>query len=180
LFQIIKNYCPGDKAKIKIQTTDSESGKAIKTILGITVTDESVLESIEKRKQNPRLNTQVYLEKEVDHLEDANIYLNNNDPKSELAIDLLLGTQGWRRFSFMDFDKFLLEKLENGERIGVVHPGKKEQEILSDEEISDDDQEEILKPQLNQLLFGGIGNVRALKKQEMLFDNDEEMKEKRR
>jgi len=50
----------------------------------------------------------IYLEQEVDHLEDANIYLLN-DEKSNIAIDLLLGTQGWRRYAFVDLDKFIEE-----------------------------------------------------------------------
>lgn len=40
------------------------------------VTDESVIGMIEKRKQPPRLPAMVLLETEVDHLEDADVYLS--------------------------------------------------------------------------------------------------------
>src|SRR5262249_31413657 len=39
------------------------------------------------------------LEKEVRNLADAHIYLDPSNPKAPLATDLLLGTQGWRRFA---------------------------------------------------------------------------------
>jgi hypothetical protein len=89
--------------KLKITAHDSKSGKKIENVVcGITVTDESVLESIEKRKQSPRLLSMVYLENEVQNLEDANVYLNNydgddneneNKEKKECGerLDLLLG-----------------------------------------------------------------------------------------
>jgi hypothetical protein len=54
-------------------------------IIGVTVTDESVVETIEKRKQVPNLISQVFIEKEVDHLEDANFYLSN-DKNSDIAM----------------------------------------------------------------------------------------------
>jgi hypothetical protein len=92
------DYVPGDKVNLRITTTD-EKGKPIGTIVGLTVTDSSVLEMIEKREQAPRLPVMVLLEKEVKDLADAHVYLDDTNPKAPLAVDLLLGTQGWRRFS---------------------------------------------------------------------------------
>src|SRR5437667_2942712 len=53
---------------------------------------------IEKREQAPLLPAMVLLESEVQNLADAHVYLDESNPKSPLATDLLLGTQGWRRF----------------------------------------------------------------------------------
>jgi hypothetical protein len=92
------DYVPGDKVNLRITTTD-DKGKPLGTVVGLTVTDSSVLEMIEKREQAPRLPVMVLLEKEVKDLADAHVYLDDTNPKAPLAVDLLLGTQGWRRFS---------------------------------------------------------------------------------
>src|SRR5207247_8506542 len=67
-------------------------------VVGLTVTDSSVLEMIEKREQAPRLPVMVLLESDVRNLSDAHVYLDESNPKAPIATDLLLGTQGWRRF----------------------------------------------------------------------------------
>lgn len=101
-----KSYSPGETAKLTIKATDS-TGKPVSALVGVTVTDESVLEMVEKREQAPRLPVMVLLEPEVKDLADAQVYLDPNNPKAPLATDLLLSTQGWRRFALMDLPKFL-------------------------------------------------------------------------
>ncbi len=101
-----KNYVPGDKTKLTVKATD-ESGKPVSAVVGITVTDNSVLEMVEKREQAPRLPVMVFLEPEVEDLKDAHIYLDPKNQKAALATDLLLGTQGWRRYGLMDIPKFI-------------------------------------------------------------------------
>jgi alpha-2-macroglobulin-like protein len=91
------DYVPGDKVTLRIATTD-DKGKPVGAVVGLTVTDSSVLEMIEKREQAPRLPVMVLLENDVKNLSDAHIYLDESNPKAALATDLLLGTQGWRRF----------------------------------------------------------------------------------
>jgi alpha-2-macroglobulin-like protein len=92
------DYVPGDKVTLRIATTD-ETGKPVSAMVGLTVTDSSVLEMIDKREQAPRLPVMVLLENEVKDLSDAHVYLDETNPKAPLATDLLLGTQGWRRFA---------------------------------------------------------------------------------
>src|SRR4029079_8355728 len=101
-------YTPGGKVTLDINTTD-ENGKAIAAMVGLTVTDDSVLEMIEKREQAPRLPVMVMLEPEVRELADATIYMDASNPKAALAMDLLLGTQGWRRFATVRADQFITE-----------------------------------------------------------------------
>ncbi len=98
--------CPGGQAKLNIKTTDAD-GKPVSAVVGLTVTDDSVLEMIEKREQAPRLPVMVFLENEVKDLADAHVYLDPQNPKAPLAVDLLLGTQGWRRFAFMNTTEFI-------------------------------------------------------------------------
>ncbi len=101
-----KQYIPGGKASVTVETTD-ENGKPVEAVVGVTVTDDSVLELIERREQAPRLPVMVLLEGEVRELADAHVYLDASNPQAPLAVDLLLGTQGWRRFAFVKTEEFL-------------------------------------------------------------------------
>ena len=70
------------------------------------MTNDSVLEMIDKREQTPRLPLMVLLEGEVKELADAQVYLDPANERAPAAVDLLLGTQGWRRFAFVAPAKF--------------------------------------------------------------------------
>jgi len=100
------DYIPGDRVTLRITTTDDRD-KPVGAMVGLTVTDSSVLEMIEKREQAPRLPVMVLLENDVKNLSDAHVYLDETNPKAPLATDLLLGTQGWRRFATVDVTKFV-------------------------------------------------------------------------
>jgi uncharacterized protein YfaS (alpha-2-macroglobulin family) len=100
------SYVPGDKAMLTVTTTDDD-GKPVGAVVGLTITDDSILEMIEKREQSPRLPVMVLLENDVKELADAHVYLDPANPKAPLATDLLLGTQGWRRFALENVDTFL-------------------------------------------------------------------------
>jgi len=102
-------YTPGGVAKIEVETTD-EKGRPISALVGLTVSDDSVVEMLEKREQPPELRTMVFLEHEVKDLADSHIYLDAANDASPRALDLLLGTQGWRRFAFVKPQEF--SKLE--------------------------------------------------------------------
>lgn len=99
-----KSYVPGGKVRLNIQTTD-ENGKAVGAVVGLAVTDESVLEMIDKREQAPTLPVMVYLENEVRELADAQVYFDPKNKNAARDVDLLLGTQGWRRFILLDYQK---------------------------------------------------------------------------
>jgi hypothetical protein len=96
-------YVPGDQVKLTARTT--RDGKPVSAVIGLGVSDDAVLEMIEKREQAPSLPVMVLLEPEVRELADAHVYLDEKNPKAPLAVDLLLGTQGWRRFALMDVSK---------------------------------------------------------------------------
>ncbi len=99
-----ESYVPGGEVEIEITTTD-ENGKPVEAIVGLTVTDDAVLEIIEKREQAPRLPVMVYLENDVTDLADAHVYLDVGNADAPLAVDLLLGIQGWRRFILVDYER---------------------------------------------------------------------------
>ena len=97
-----ESYAPGEKVKLSFTTVD-EQGNPVSANVGFTVTDASVLEMIDRREQAPHLPEMVYLENEVRNFADAADYFNPKDPDANTKIDLLLGTQGWRRFAEVKF-----------------------------------------------------------------------------
>ncbi len=117
-------YVPGGKAVVTITTTD-ESDKPMSALVGLTVTDDSVLEMIERREQAPRLPVMVLLESDVKDLADAQIYLDPENAQAPAAIDLLLGTQGWRRFAMVDVAKFLEKNGDPGRRVLALRMPKR-------------------------------------------------------
>ncbi|MBI3267800.1 MAG: A-macroglobulin complement component [Planctomycetes bacterium] len=96
---------PGGKVAVTVETTD-ETGRPIAAVVGLAVTDQSVLESIDKRDRAPRLPVQVLLGSDCRELADAEVYLAAT-PEAPRAVDLLLGTQGWRRFAYRDPEAFV-------------------------------------------------------------------------
>lgn len=95
------HYSPGDRARVSILTTN-QRGEPLSAVVGIQVTDDSVLEMIDKREQAPDLPTMVLLESDVRDLADSHVYLDSSHAHSAQSLDLLLGTQGWRRFAFVE------------------------------------------------------------------------------
>ncbi|MBR6472022.1 MAG: hypothetical protein IKS83_09515 [Victivallales bacterium] len=97
-----ESYAPGEKVKLTFRTVD-EQGTPVAANVGITITDASVLEMVDRREQAPHLPEMVYLENEVRNFADAADYFDSKDPDANEKIDLLLGTQGWRRFAEVKF-----------------------------------------------------------------------------
>lgn len=109
-------FVPGSEVSLDILTTD-ENGKPVEAVVGLTVTDDAVLELIEKREQAPRLPVMVYLENEVRDLADAHIYLDSQNQQAPQALDLLLGTQGWRRFILVRYDQIEQSYADHAKRV---------------------------------------------------------------
>lgn len=109
-------YVPGGKAKITLKSMN-EAGEPVSAVVGLTVSDDSVNEMIDQREQAPRLPVMVLLEGEVHELADARVYLDPANEKSAAAVDLLLGTQGWRRFAFVDPAKFAAAHADLARRV---------------------------------------------------------------
>lgn len=100
-----KRYAPGDKVKLTLRVRD-EGGKGTTAFVGTTVSDAAVADLLEDRDLPPDLAAMVLLESDVDELKDAELYLSE-DKLARTATDLLLGTQGWRRFAVSQADAFM-------------------------------------------------------------------------
>lgn len=91
------SYSVGSKVKGEILTWN-ETDQPVSALLGVSAVDEAVLQLADQPP--PRLPTQFLLLGEVtrtEKLEDVNFLLSDK-PAAPIALDLLLGTQGWRRF----------------------------------------------------------------------------------
>ncbi len=95
---------PAGLVKVTVRTTDA-AGNSVPAVVGLSAVDDALLETIDRRERAPRLPAQALLGTEVRELRDAHVYLAGDAPAA-LRTDLLLGTQGWRRFAFIDPAKF--------------------------------------------------------------------------
>ena len=96
-----EHYAPGEKVNISLAVTN-EKNEPVAAALGVSVVDEALFALADDH--TPSMPTRFLLTSEIDNpedLENADFYLS--DDKSSpvpptVALDLLLGTQGWRRF----------------------------------------------------------------------------------
>jgi alpha-2-macroglobulin-like protein len=113
---------PGQPVILRVRTADAD-GKPRAALVSLTVTDDSVLELIETREHAPRLPAMALLETEVRELFDAHVYLADSSAEAVQALDLLLGTQGWRRFAFVRPEELLTQEGDRARRVlALVEP----------------------------------------------------------
>jgi len=104
-----EKYAPGEKVDMAIVVTDEE-GQPVPAAVSVAVVDDALLNLADD--DFPGIDTHFMLTTEVkdpQDLEDADFYLSD-DPEAAVALDLLLGVQGWRRF----VEKTLRELEEEG------------------------------------------------------------------
>lgn len=96
---------PGGKVKVDVRATDA-LGRPVEAILGLAATDDSVLATVDPRERAARLPVMATFGAEVAELYDPAAYLGPDADAARNA-DLLLATQGWRRFAFRDVAAFV-------------------------------------------------------------------------
>jgi anti-sigma factor RsiW len=114
-----KQYIPGDRATLTLRATD-EKGQPAQAVVLVAVVDKSVI-TMADEKTARTMPTHFYLTSEVrkpEELEHADFLLTDH-PKAKEALDLLLGTQGWRRFAEQDPAKFRNAHPEEAARLLV-------------------------------------------------------------
>ncbi len=131
---------PGEPVRLTLQVTD-ENGKPAPAVLGVSVVDDAALSL--RENELPTMRTHFLLTSEVEKPEDlehANFYLSQ-DPAAAESLDLLLGTQGWRRFVTgspeqpnVDFREQLVRLLElDGDSTAVVPAGFDNVSVFQDD-----------------------------------------------
>jgi hypothetical protein len=93
-----ETFVPGQSVRLNLRVHD-ENDVPVPAVLGIAIVDDAVLNLADDK--STRMPTYFHLLTELDsaeQFEDANFYLSD-EPESVTALDSLLGTQGWRRFT---------------------------------------------------------------------------------
>jgi hypothetical protein len=117
-----EKYAPGDTVELSLLALN-EAGKPAKSaVFGCAVVDDSLLKLADD--DSPAMPTHFYLTSEVEKPEDlekADFYLSD-DAKADEALDLLLGTQGWRRFVERSLEELPQKSKEAGQPVKPAPP----------------------------------------------------------
>ncbi len=91
-------YVPREQVALKVQTTDA-AGKPVPAELAVSVVDDTVISFADDK--HGHLLSKLLLEPEVPgKIEEPNFYFDLKEEKSAVAMDLLMGTRGWRKFDW--------------------------------------------------------------------------------
>jgi hypothetical protein len=106
------SYTPGSSVELQVVVTDEDDAPQ-DAVLGVSVVDDAIL-NLGKDKST-RLPTYFHLLTDIANpqdLEDANFYVSSEEG-AEQAMDLLLGTQGWRRFVEVPSEDYLAARVDD-------------------------------------------------------------------
>jgi hypothetical protein len=110
-------YHPGDKARLLLKST-TENKQPMPAIVMVSVVDLRVLKLADEKTARS-MPSQFYLASEIEKAEDLEYadFLVSDHPKAAAALDLLLGTQGWRRFAEQNPQELLQKHPQAGQRL---------------------------------------------------------------
>lgn len=92
------HYLPREKVTLKVKTT-LPSGLPAPAELALAVVDDRVLTYADDK--TAQILAHLYLEKDLPgEIVEPNFYLDPEEEKSPLALELLMGVRGWRRFEW--------------------------------------------------------------------------------
>ncbi|MCI0699826.1 MAG: alpha-2-macroglobulin, partial [Planctomycetia bacterium] len=114
-------YAPSGKVRIDLSALN-EKKQPVPAVLLVAVVNRSVI-TMADNKTDRLMPTHFLLSGEVKHsseLEHADFLLTDH-PKAGIALDLLLGTQGWRRFAEQDVASANLADKPDVEKLLVAH-----------------------------------------------------------
>lgn len=91
-------YGPRDKVTLKVRTTTPD-GEPVPAELALSVVDDTVVSFADDKTGH--MLSRLYLEPELpEKVEEPNFYFDLTEAKSAMAMDLLMGTKGYRRFEW--------------------------------------------------------------------------------
>lgn len=92
------SYSPREKVTLTVQTTDA-AGKPVAADVALAVVDDTVLKYADDKEGNILANLYLLPEMPGQTVREPNFYFSK-DRRAPEAMDLLLGTQGYRRFAW--------------------------------------------------------------------------------
>ncbi|HEY5916704.1 MAG TPA: TonB-dependent receptor plug domain-containing protein [Chryseolinea sp.] len=95
-----KRYLPREEVQLDIKSVDDE-GKPIASKLSIAVVDDQLITYADDKQDN--ILSSLLLSTELKgEIQEPSFYFDANEAKAKQALDYLLMTQGWRRFTWKD------------------------------------------------------------------------------
>jgi hypothetical protein len=93
-----KSYVPREKVTLDVTTLDPQ-GNPVPADVALSVVDDTVLSYADDKTGH--ILSRLYLEPELTgKVEEPNFYFDLSEKKSALALDMLMGTRGYRRFEW--------------------------------------------------------------------------------
>jgi hypothetical protein len=137
-----EHYVPGDRVKVTVKSSN-ENRQSAPAIVMLAVVDKSVLKLADEKTYRSMpahvlLTSEIRRPEDLEHadfllapaeeraslesrLQSAKAGTPTRHASAEKALDLLLGTQGWRRFAEQDPGKFQNEQREEAQRLLVLN-----------------------------------------------------------
>jgi TonB-dependent SusC/RagA subfamily outer membrane receptor len=111
-----KHYRPREKINLKIETTDN-NGKPVPAKLSLSVVDDQLIAFADDKQDN--ILSSMLLSSEVKgEIQEPSFYVDPAEAKASRALDYLMMTQGWRRFTWKEIKEtkvitYVPEKVKN-------------------------------------------------------------------
>lgn len=110
-----EKYLPREKVKMTVRVKD-ERGLPMPANLSMAVVNDQLLSFADDKSGN--ILSQLLLQQDIKgKIEEPSFYFNKKEPKADKALDYLMLTSGWRRFTW--------EKLIEEEIPSAIYPGQK-------------------------------------------------------
>ena len=93
-------YKPLEEVQLTIKTTDKDN-RPVAASLGVSVVDEQLL-ALADDKQDNLLSYILFSSELKGKIQEPSFYFDKNEPKAQDAIDFLMLTHGWRRFTWQE------------------------------------------------------------------------------
>jgi len=118
-------YAPREKVSMNIRVTDA-NGLPVAGNFALSVVDDNLLTFADDKQGN--ILAKILLEPELKHkVEEPNFYFDSKEEKADKALDLLLMTSGWRKYSWKQIQQEDLPEIkfsaEKARLSGVVYDG---------------------------------------------------------
>ncbi|MCC7383381.1 MAG: hypothetical protein IT384_16205 [Deltaproteobacteria bacterium] len=127
-----KAYSPREQVALTIETSD-DKGAPVAAELAVSVVDDTVVSFADDKTGH--LLSRMFLEQEIPgKVEEPKPYFDLTEPKSALAMDLLMGTRGWRRF---EWATVLAPPPPRPTEIGTGGGGAMPEDAMAGDELAD-------------------------------------------
>ena len=114
------SYMQGQNASVKIKTTDKD-GKPVSASLGVAIIDEQLL-TLADDKQDNILSYTMFSSELKEKVEEPNFYFDPEEKKAKDAIDYLMLTHTWKRFTWDELLNISTEHItEYPEKVNSVY-----------------------------------------------------------